>query len=152
MCTVTYYPFKNNFILTSNRDEHYKRKPALAPDSYIINSKELLFPKDQEAGGTWIAVSQTNVSTILNGAFERHKHEPPYRRSRGLVLLDSFKYNNLEKFSKTYDFQGIEPLHLFLFRKKQLSLFMKYAGTEKKYFIKHSMLQFLIYGALPCFI
>lgn len=109
MCTVTYYPYKNNFILTSNRDEHYKRKPALAPDSYIINGKELLFPKDQEAGGTWIAVQNNRVSTILNGAFERHKYEPPYKRSRGLVLLDSFDFENLEVFSKEYDFQGIEP-------------------------------------------
>ena len=60
MCTVTFYPNNNEYILTSNRDE-VKHRPTLAPKKYNINNQEITFPKDEVAGGTWIA---TNLSLI----------------------------------------------------------------------------------------
>lgn len=109
MCTVTYVPNNNNFIFTSNRDEYYKRKTALAPAWYTVNGVDLLFPKDTEAGGTWIAVSKNRIATILNGAFVQHEHNPPYKKSRGLVLLDSFQFNEIDLFNSKNNFSGIEP-------------------------------------------
>ena len=52
MCTVTYLPQENDgFILTSNRDESPMRK-TIPPKKYVENGVELIYPKDQLAGGT----------------------------------------------------------------------------------------------------
>jgi hypothetical protein len=52
MCTVTYLPLKdNNFILTSNRDETPLRK-TIPPKTYVESGVELIYPKDELAGGT----------------------------------------------------------------------------------------------------
>jgi hypothetical protein len=51
---------------------------------------------------------------LLNGAFTNHVQRPPYRRSRGLVLLDFFDYGTSTKFISGYDFEGIEPFTLLV--------------------------------------
>ena len=117
MCTVTYLPLGNtSFILTSNRDEGLYRKIALPPAKYRIYDTDIYFPKDTDANGTWFAAADTKFTLcILNGAFEPHEHNPPYRLSRGLMLLDFFKYNNVQNFISQYDFKGIEPFTLLIF-------------------------------------
>jgi hypothetical protein len=118
MCTLTYIPVSRGFILTSNRDEQIARKAALPPGSYLHNGVEVVYPKDAQAGGTWIAAADNGYTLcLLNGAFQRHMPAPPYRRSRGLVLLDFFRYNNPERFTREYDFEGIEPFTLVMIRK-----------------------------------
>lgn len=117
MCTVTFIPEKEGagFILTSNRDESPGRGKALPPASYDINGDAVYFPKDPSAGGTWIATSEDlYTACLLNGAFERHHWNPPYRKSRGLVLLDYFRVKDPQSFAADYDFDGIEPFTLLL--------------------------------------
>ncbi len=70
----------------------------------------MIFPQDTSAGGTWIAASSDNrVVCLLNGAFEKHQHQPPYKRSRGLMVLDFFTYPSAPIFFEKYDFEGMEP-------------------------------------------
>ena len=89
MCTVTFIPSKEYIILTSNRDEKHWRSPAHAPARHNFSTGNILFPKDGDAGGTWFAVHENgNAVIFLNGGFVKHESEPPYRRSRGLILLD----------------------------------------------------------------
>lgn len=89
MCTVTYIPAGDTCYLTSNRDEKHWRSAALAPRIYPLQSGKLLFPKDKDAGGTWIAAHENgNAIVFLNGGFVAHTPQPPYRKSRGLILLD----------------------------------------------------------------
>jgi len=116
MCTVTYLPKgENQFILTSNRDEAPKRSAA-----GIIkeerNEKQMLFPRDPLANGTWIATSSSNqLVCVLNGAFEKHNHRPPYRLSRGIMALDFFSFASAKQFFSTFDFEGIEPFTMIIF-------------------------------------
>jgi uncharacterized protein with NRDE domain len=121
MCTVTYLPLSNtSFILTSNRDESKFRKIALPPEKYLIYDTNVYFPKDADANGTWFAAAETRFTLcILNGAFEPHEHKPPYRLSRGLMLLDFFKHKNVQDFHSQYDFKGIEPFTLLVFEQSQ---------------------------------
>lgn len=116
MCTLTYLPLNNEYIFTSNRDEHDSRSDTLFPVTKDINGMQVFFPQDPKAGGSWIASSNTQrIAILLNGAFEAHKHRPPYRKSRGIILLDSFNYSSLNDFSAQYDLLGIEPFTLVHF-------------------------------------
>ncbi|REJ80956.1 MAG: hypothetical protein DWQ44_05000 [Bacteroidetes bacterium] len=115
MCTLTYFPKgQGDYIITSNRDESPLRKPAAAPALYKIGDASVLFPKDLEANGTWIATSGSFTVCLMNGAFAPHEREESYRKSRGLVLLDFFKFRNADKFLDEYDFSGIEPFTMII--------------------------------------
>ncbi len=115
MCTVTFLPKgEDSYILTSNRDETPLRAAA-PPSAYAIHGKEVFFPKDPLAGGTWIASDKVRFTLcLLNGAFEKHKHLPPYRLSRGIMVLDFFKYSDVQAFKENYTFEGIEPFTLII--------------------------------------
>jgi Transport and Golgi organisation 2 len=115
MCTVTYIPQPGgHFVLTSNRDENAARSPQ-SLDNEVIDGARLVFPRDTGAGGTWIVASDTNrVVCLLNGAFVKHKHLPPYKRSRGLMVLDFFRFATAGDFFEKYDFDGIEPFTLIV--------------------------------------
>ncbi|WP_310992538.1 NRDE family protein [Aequorivita marina] len=110
MCTVTFIPKPNNgFVLTSNRDEAPGRA-TIFPKTYIEDDVKLLYPKDALAGGTWIGVSQMKrLVTLMNGGFVAHKRNPPYRKSRGVVVTDLLKAKNLHAAVEAYNFKGIEP-------------------------------------------
>lgn len=107
MCTVTYLPKGPNhdWLLTSNRDE----APHRAAHG-IQRRPGLLFPQDLGAGGTWIAAhEQGRAAVLLNGAFELHQRRPPYRLSRGLMVLQYFDFADAEEFIQKFEFQGLEP-------------------------------------------
>ena len=116
MCTVSYLPRKRGFVLTSNRDEDKNRaSQVIFPEEMEFDEDVILFPKDPKGGGTWIACdNNSRAVTLLNGAFERHHQESTYRKSRGLVVLDTFGYDNIADFPKNYNFSGIEPFTLVL--------------------------------------
>lgn len=125
MCTVTYVPLvadAGGFILTHNRDEAPSRSPE--DISRIKNSRGdvLICPRDTRAGGTWIATSRSGkTACLLNGAFVKHPHHPPYRRSRGLLLLDFFDWESPDDFFQGYDLEGIEPFTLLFFEKNRVA-------------------------------
>jgi len=108
MCTVTFLPLKEGFILTSNRDE-VKSRQANFPKTYTSKSGVVSFPQDPKAGGTWIAGCKTKMICLLNGAIQKHKHNPPYKHSRGKVVLDAFDAKSFSDFREHYDFSNLEP-------------------------------------------
>ena len=115
MCTVSYIPTKDGFILTSNRDESTGRSRSLPPQKFEHASQSLFYPKDTLAGGTWIVTSEKVYTLcLLNGAFVKHKHEPPYKKSRGILVLEFYNYPDLNTFITEYDFAGIEPFTLLV--------------------------------------
>ncbi len=134
MCTVSYIPqSRNQFILTSNRDESAKRSsPDIATQSK--DEVELLFPRDKGAGGTWIAIANTDrVVCLLNGAFEKHQHQPPYRKSRGIMVLEFFNYPSAHSFFENYEFEGMEPFTMIIIENEQL---LEFRWDEKNIHIK----------------
>jgi Transport and Golgi organisation 2 len=121
MCTVTFIPTGNNFFFTSSRDEQVGRPLASFPSVYEINGHRVLFPKDPQAGGTWITVNENgSTAVLLNGAIKVHQHEPPYLKSRGLVLLELISNGSPADAFEETDFNGIEPFTVILFENKSL--------------------------------
>ncbi|MFY9241949.1 MAG: NRDE family protein [Polaribacter sp.] len=115
MCTLTYLPLKNNnFILTSNRDETPLRK-TIPPKKYQENGVELMYPKDELAGGTWIGTSNKNrLVCLLNGGFESHTRNTYYKMSRGIIVKNILSTENAIDYINEFDFTDIEPFTLIL--------------------------------------
>lgn len=114
MCTVTFVPLgDNNFVLTSNRDVSYKRAPASPPKIHVEHGVDLLYPRDEEAGGTWIGSSyDSRLLCLLNGGFENHQRKLPYRKSRGLVVTELLAAPELSTALEVIDLEDIEPFTL----------------------------------------
>lgn len=118
MCTLTYLPETHSSprLITSNRDESPHRKRAGFPRWFEVKGSELYFPKDGLAGGTWLAINTSGIiACLLNGAFEQHDHNPPYRKSRGLILTESLATGNPVKSLENTDLTDIEPFTLVIF-------------------------------------
>jgi uncharacterized protein with NRDE domain len=131
MCTVSFVCSNRKIIITSNRDEQLVR-PAIAPQNYAVNNKNLCFPKDPKAGGTWYAVDENaNVLVLLNGAEEKHEWNPPYRRSRGLIVLDLLGSHSAIQSWETIDLDNIEPFTLVLYQDQQLYQ-LRWNGKQKE--------------------
>lgn len=131
MCTVSFVASNDKIIITSNRDEQVIR-PAIAPQKYKIGNKELLFPKDPKAGGTWYVVDEkANVLVLLNGAAEKHILNPPYRRSRGLIVLDLMGSASPIHAWTELDLEHIEPFTIVLFEDRKLYQ-LRWNGSEKE--------------------
>ncbi|MFT3934679.1 MAG: NRDE family protein [Chitinophagaceae bacterium] len=115
MCTVSFIPQHDKLFIAHNRDESSLRSRAVAPALHTINGYVLLYPKDSAAGGTWIAVNKNGqAGVLLNGAFVKHKHQPPYSRSRGLVMLDIMAADDILISYQSLPLNGIEPFTVIL--------------------------------------
>lgn len=121
MCTVTFIPVAGKVFLTSNRDEKSWRSSAQPPHPYEFDSGMIVFPKDGDAGGTWFAVHEnSHAIVLLNGGFRKHEPEPPYRKSRGLVLLDLIQKSNPYDFFRSINLENIEPFTLVIWQDEGL--------------------------------
>jgi len=133
MCTVTYIPANAKYFISSNRDEKYSRLQAIPPAVYEINNKKLIFPKDENAGGSWIALHENgNAAVLLNGAFEKHKLMPLYRKSRGKIFLDIIAGERPVWYFHQLDLYQIEPFTLVLMEKSNLYE-CRWDGEKKHY-------------------
>ena len=123
MCTVSFLPLSaSEFILTHNRDEHHTRSVALPPETYQVQNKNVIYPKDEQGGGTWFATSKEVSLCLLNGGFKKHISIPPYRHSRGKIILDFFSFNDLNSFINNYDVNLLEPFTLLIINHQTLRL------------------------------
>lgn len=121
MCTVSFYRDNSKVIITSNRDEHLNRPSAISPKKIFCGAKTLYYPKDPQAGGTWFAVSSHGfVFVLLNGGEVKHITNPPYRKSRGLVLLDIINSDNFLEGWNLINLSNIEPFTVIAFVNNQL--------------------------------
>ncbi len=115
MCTLTYLPTPNGFILTHNRDERMDRPTSKEFQQKKVGSQTLYYPEDLEAHGSWIAFSDTGkAACLLNGGSKTYERKVPYRKSRGLVVLESFEFGSVSEFHEEYDFSDIEPFTLLI--------------------------------------
>ncbi|MCF2506333.1 NRDE family protein [Dyadobacter sp. CY107] len=121
MCTVTYIPAENSIFLTSNRDERIDRAPAVPPECYCVNKIEMIYPKDAQAGGTWIVLNgDRSAAVLLNGGFKNHFYQTPYRKSRGLIMLDIMSTNSPADHFQAMDLKAIEPFTIILLTQGRL--------------------------------
>ncbi|MFZ1679161.1 MAG: NRDE family protein [Saprospiraceae bacterium] len=115
MCTVTYIPLQGIRFLTSNRDESPMRQSHGLISSHNPDQPNIYYPLDPDSRGSWIALSETGRAVcLLNGGYESFIPNPPYRMSRGQVVMDAVKAEDANQYVDTYDFQGIAPFTLLI--------------------------------------
>lgn len=75
-------------MLTSNRDEKAFR-PTIPPVIYHHGKLAVAYPKDEKAGGSWIAMNnEGKVNCLLNGGIIAHQKQDYHTVSRGNILLE----------------------------------------------------------------
>ncbi len=123
MCTVTYIPLQDGFVLTSSRDEK-KYRPTIVPKYYRHINSVLIYPRDEVAHGSWIAASQNKkIACLLNGAFNNHVKEDHYAISRGQILLQILDSKLFEIAFIKLKLSTVEPFTLLLIDyKKHLNI------------------------------
>lgn len=119
MCLVSYIPLEGGYILSSNRDEFVDRNAVELKESEIGLFK-VSYPLDSQ-GGSWIIASDRGRHVVLlNGAFNNHKRTPPYRKSRGVMMKESYEFEDIVDFFELYDFVGMEPFTMVILDKEAL--------------------------------
>ena len=132
MCTVTYVPTSSGYFLTSNRDEKNTRASALLPAKYFKNNVPLIFPKDADAGGTWIVLKENGDSLcLLNGAFESFIDKGTYKTSRGIIVTEIAIAQNLINAFQNILLANTAPFTLIVVNENKL--FECRWDGEKKY-------------------
>jgi hypothetical protein len=84
MCTLSFLPKNDGYIVAMNRDEQLSRPIALPPTIHTSAGSKAIYPLDVE-GGTWIAVTESGTTWALlnrNSTLQGKK-----RRSRGEIIL-----------------------------------------------------------------
>ncbi len=121
MCTVTYVPHQKGYFLTSNRDEKNTRSQALLPEEYAYGVYRLIFPKDKDAGGTWITLKENGDSLcLLNGAFTNFIDNGLYTVSRGKIVLEIAASSNLVESFNNINLTKTAPFTLVIVYKTKL--------------------------------
>lgn len=115
MCTLTFAPTNEGFLVGMNRDEQKIRPAALPPDIFKRGDAQAIYPREA-GGGTWIACSSYgNVFALLNWYSAATDALGPKIRTRGELIptlvyeLDSRSTaNRLARI----DLAGLHPFRL----------------------------------------
>jgi len=132
MCTVSYYPYRNGYVMTSNRDEKISRKWSSQPVKKTSGDHTIWFPQDMDAMGTWFgSKSNGNTYILFNGAEQKHQTNPPYKKSRGIILLEMMENDSHSKYWNTAELDGVEPFSVVVAGRAFLHLH-RWDGSKKK--------------------
>ena len=96
MCTVTFIPRKDGFLLGANRDELWERGRLSAPPKlFTVGDTHVISPRDVH-GGTWIAVNEHGLAFAL---LNRNHYGVHYskQRSRGEVITALLAARSVQK-------------------------------------------------------
>ena len=117
MCTVIFatgvWP-DAPLVVASNRDERLGRASE-APRLHRWGDREVLAPRDLEAGGSWLGINDAGVFVAITNRFVMHSD--PRRKSRGALVRAALEQGSLrEAVACAEGFQPREynPFHLLI--------------------------------------
>ncbi len=137
MCTIVFIPTSaTDFILGHNRDESPARKKADPPMQILRYGQLVKAPIDGSKNGTWIYTSDHETVLLFNGALKKHIHQPPYSRSRGLIVFEVLSYPSHQAFIEHVDLKGVEPFTQILIHHQTQEIIELIWDGEKKVYHK----------------
>ena len=84
MCTLSFFPEKDGYLVGMNRDEQVVRSASLPPERFPIEGGYALYPRE-DSGGTWIAANSFGVTLALLNWYSVTPIAPK-SQSRGEVI------------------------------------------------------------------
>ena len=147
MCSVTFIPQADGFLLGMNRDESRERPAALPPRIFQHGKRAALHPSEK-TGGTWIGVNNAGLCCALLNWYSIPTAVTRTRTSRGLVipaLLESSTLAEARAALKNFKLSGLAPFRLVVlsaserrmreFRWNQISLVeMRHTWKSRHWF------------------
>lgn len=116
MCTLTFSPVKDGFLIGMNRDEQRSRPTALPPETFARLGVQAMYPREA-GGGTWIACSSHgNSLALLNWYSAKVGTLSPKLKTRGSLipeLIFEADSHSVENQLNTFDLGGMHPFRLF---------------------------------------
>ena len=115
MCTVTFVPKEDGFLLAMNRDDAYARAQTNPTEVHILGNSRALFPSETN-GGTWIAANDSGLAFCLLN-WNRPAPEPK-SRSRGEIIPAIAHAQSLEQVAgllSAFPKEGLHPCRLIAF-------------------------------------
>ena len=86
MCSLTFVPTEDGYLVGMNRDELLTRPVALPPKVFERSGIEIVYPQEP-SGGAWIACNgQGNLLALLNWSGSESHNLGEKRRTRGLAI------------------------------------------------------------------
>ncbi len=129
MCTATWLWDDQGYWLFFNRDERRRRKRAEPPARYEVDGLSYLAPRDGDAGGTWLAVSELGLSLALLNYYDAPALEAPVEgafTSRGMLVASLVAAPGLaevERRLSTLDLLCYRPFTLLALTPSSAALF-----------------------------
>ncbi len=137
MCTLTFVPAEDGYMVGMNRDELLTRPVALPPRVFERSWIEMVYPREL-SGGTWIACNgQGNLLALLNWNASESHNLSEKRRTRGLVipqLIGLPDSATADSHFQQMNLDGLFPFRLIgVFRSEKVVNEWWWDGTAKKF-------------------
>lgn len=137
MCTFTFVPKEDGYVVGMNRDELFSRPIALAPKISGKGAMEMVYPQEP-SGGTWIACNaRGNLLALLNWNGNESHDLGEKRRTRGLVILQLIGLPDLsttESHFQQMNLHGLFPFRLVgVFRSEKIVNEWRWDGAARQF-------------------
>src|SRR6266704_5675873 len=136
MCTLTFVPAEDGYLVGMNRDELLTRPVALPPKVFERSGIEIVYPQEP-SGGAWIACNgQGNLLALLNWSGSESHNLGEKRRTRGLAIPELIGLTDLSATDSHFhqmNLDGLFPFRLVgIFRSEKVVNEWRWDGTAKQ--------------------
>jgi len=137
MCTLTFVPAEDGYLVGMNRDELLTRPVALPPKRFQRGGMEMAYPSES-SGGTWIACNDRgNLLALLNWNASGSPRLGEKRKTRGLVIAELIGEPDLpaaDSHFQQMNLDGLFPFRLVgVFRSERVVNEWRWDGTAKQF-------------------
>jgi len=136
MCTLTFAPMEDGYLVGMNRDELFTRPVALPPKLSERSGIEMVYPREP-SGGTWIACNGNgNLLALLNWNGGESPYSGEKRKTRGLVIPELIDLPDLSTTDSHFQQMNLDDLFPFrlvgVFRSERVVNEWRWDGTAKQ--------------------
>jgi len=124
MCTLSFVPKVDGFLIAMNRDEQRSRPKALPPALHRHGNMSALHPSEP-TGGTWIGINEAGLCIALINWYSRPQYTEKPAFSRGEIiprLLACASWNEAEPILRSFPLDRLNPFRLFVIGEERLGL------------------------------
>jgi Transport and Golgi organisation 2 len=136
MCTLTFVPTEDGYLVGMNRDELFSRPIAFPPKIFEKGAMEMVYPRDP-SGGTWIACNgKGNLLALLNWNGSEASYMSQKQKTRGLVIPELIGLPDLSTTDSHFQQMNLDGLFPFclvgFFRSEKVIIEWRWDGVARR--------------------